>query len=475
MGPLRKDLRAICADGTGASVMVGIGENYFPAFVLALTASQFACGLVATVPMLLGAALQLGAPWLLGRVRSYRRWVVLCAALQALTFLPLLGASLAGAMPAALAFAVIALYWATGLGSGPAWNVWAGNLVPSRIRPRFFARRSLLGQAGLMAGFVLGGVLLQWGQGAGAVLPVFSILFALAAASRLYSAVMLAKQSDAGPGPAPGPSLWALFRSFRRDAPPRVLLYLLAMQMAVQVSGPYFNPYMFVQLRLSYWSYVVLVCAAYVAKLAMLPTLGRVAERLGPQRMLWMSGLAIAPLPLLWTFSDDFTWLVLIQCYSGAVWAGHELAMLLLFFRGIPPEKRVAVLTVFNLASAAVYVAGSLVGGVLLSGFGTTRQGYAVLFGASTAARLASMLLLVPASCLSAAGLAALLRPAAGRTAATVFGNRNVGSAVLQLPQPAPAEPLATAAPSGAPRIAPLPMSAVRGECPRPPALADAA
>ena len=78
MSVLRKDLRAISADGAAASIMVGIGENYLPAFVLALTASQVACGLTPTVPQVLGALLQLAAPFALGRLRSHRRWVVVC-------------------------------------------------------------------------------------------------------------------------------------------------------------------------------------------------------------------------------------------------------------------------------------------------------------------------------------------------------------------------------------------------------------
>ena len=51
MNELRKDLRAICADGAAWSVMVGVGETYLPAFVLALMASQLASGLVATMSM----------------------------------------------------------------------------------------------------------------------------------------------------------------------------------------------------------------------------------------------------------------------------------------------------------------------------------------------------------------------------------------------------------------------------------------
>lgn len=56
---LDRDLRAMSADGAAWSVMVGVGETYLPAFVLALSANQTASGLVATVPLMAGAVLQM--------------------------------------------------------------------------------------------------------------------------------------------------------------------------------------------------------------------------------------------------------------------------------------------------------------------------------------------------------------------------------------------------------------------------------
>ena len=69
-------------EGAAGSVMVGIGETYLPAFVLASSGSQIACGLVTTVPLMAGACLQLIAPWMVCWLGSYRRWAVRCALLQ---------------------------------------------------------------------------------------------------------------------------------------------------------------------------------------------------------------------------------------------------------------------------------------------------------------------------------------------------------------------------------------------------------
>src|SRR5262245_13162494 len=59
---LRKNLRNSVSDGASFSVMVGIGETYFPAFVLALGMGEIASGLIASIPLLMGAVLQMISP-----------------------------------------------------------------------------------------------------------------------------------------------------------------------------------------------------------------------------------------------------------------------------------------------------------------------------------------------------------------------------------------------------------------------------
>src|SRR6516165_6423850 len=96
---LRKNLRNSVSDGAAFSVMVGIGETYFPAFVLAMGMGEIAAGLVASIPLLVGAILQMISPVAVVRLGSNRRWVITCVALQALSFLPLVIAAVLGRLP----------------------------------------------------------------------------------------------------------------------------------------------------------------------------------------------------------------------------------------------------------------------------------------------------------------------------------------------------------------------------------------
>src|SRR5687768_16131948 len=139
----RHDMRCSVGDAASYSVMVGIGETYFAAFALALGTGETFAGLIATLPQLAGAALHLATPSLLGRFRSYRGWVVLCASLQAaaLMIMPI-AAWFSGRTAAAWVFIAAAAYWAASQASGPAWNTWIEEIVPRRLRANFFACRS---------------------------------------------------------------------------------------------------------------------------------------------------------------------------------------------------------------------------------------------------------------------------------------------------------------------------------------------
>lgn len=374
--------------------MVGMGENYFAAFALALGIGQAVSGLVTTVPLFLGALLQLISPWAVAWLGSYRRWVVLCAALQGLSFIPLGCAALAGELPAAGLFAVLAVYWGAGMATMPAWNTWVGRLVPTRMRANFFATRTRVCQATLLSGFLLAGVTLQWANRDGVTLLAFAGLFLLAALCRLASAAHLSRQREIRLVSNPPLSAAQVFARFRHSNEGRLLMYLVAIQAAVQISGPYFTPFMLKQLQLPYAAYAMLIGTSFFAKIVAAPYWGRVAHRFGARRLMWIGGISVIPIASLWLVSQSFWYLMLVQTLSGICWAAYELAMFLLLFDSIREDERVSVLTGYNLANSAATCVGSLMGGTLLALLGQNHNAYLMVFALSSCCRLATLVLL---------------------------------------------------------------------------------
>jgi MFS family permease len=385
-------------DAGGFSIMVGCGETYFPAFALALGLSQVASGLVATLPLLIGSLIQLAAPHLLRRVGSYRRWIVTCVLVQAAVFVPLIVLAFERRVHPALVFVFTAVYWGMGLSTGPAWNTWIGTLVPVVIRARFFAWRTRLVQAGTLLGFVVGGFALQYGAKHGAALATFAGLFVVAGLARFISGVALGRQSEPV---LPGDderhvSLREFAARIGRRLDGKFLLYLMAIQAAVQLSGPYFTPYMLKHLKLSYADYMILVASAFAAKMISLPWLGHVAHRYGAARLLAWGSFGIIPLSSMWLVSDHFAWCIFLQAVGGVAWAAYELAWFLLFFEMLPRAERTSVLTTFNFGHSLASVVGSLIGGAILLACGERREIYLGLFLASSLLRILVVTFLRP-------------------------------------------------------------------------------
>lgn len=395
---LQRDLRSMLGDGAAFSVMVGIGETYVPAFAIALGLGDVAVGMVATVPMLAGGLLQLASPWLVRTMGSHRGYVVTCASCQALSLLLLVVLALVRDWPAGLVFIPVTLYWGAGLATGPAWNAWVERLVPVGLRPTFFAKRTTVSQVCVLLGIIGGGLILENSAGGERSASVFASLFILAAIGRFFSAAMLARQSE----PADAQYLDQIqssyrdaLRGMRGAAGTKLVMFLLVVQAAVYLSGPYFTPFMFNHLKLTYLQYMVLVSCSFLGKIVTLPWAGRFARRHGAVKLLWIGSVGIVPLAGLWLVSNEMPFLLALQFFGGMTWAAYELAMLLLFFETIPREQRVTMLSLYNAGNAAAMVFGALLGAAALHTLGGDRSAYLTLFVMSSTCR-AFALLLIP-------------------------------------------------------------------------------
>jgi MFS family permease len=445
-------------EGVGFSFMVGAGEAYVPAFVLAAGHGDVAAGLVATLPMLVGALLQLATPYGVARLRSHRRWVVLAATGQALAFAPLAVGALRSRIGLGWIFLAAAAYWGFGMAAGPAWNTWVDDLVPTRIRPRFFAARNRAQQAMLFVGLVAGGSLLQWRSGhASASLAVFAVLFAASGAARFLSARLLARQSEPHPElpETREVTLRAFFGGLRGTPHGRLLRHLLSMTMAVNVAAPYFTPYMLSHLGLSYGAFTTLTASAFVSRVLTLPLLGRAAARFGSRRLLRFGASGIVVLPPLWLVSNDLRWLVAVQLLSGVVWASFELSAMLSFFEGIDRRERTSVLTLYNLGNAGAIALGSLLGGAFFRFLPEGGAVYVGLFFASSAARALALRMLRPIGTLRVPSVRVVLRTLAIRPAQGALQRPIVASLEPAAPGGAGASPGALAPEPGEPAHSP--------------------
>ncbi len=387
-------------DGVLYCVMVGCGEAYFGAFAVALGLGEILAGLIASVPLVVGGTLQLVTPRAVRALGSLRKWVVLCATVQALSFFPLAFAAWRGTMPAWALYLVVSVYWMVNYAQGPAWNTWVATLVPTRIRARYFAQRTRINQVGTVMGLVGAGLLLHAAKSDPSNahgVDVFALLFMTAGVSRLVASRCLAAQREPEPIPAdfrvvtPG----QFVKRWRHGHDVRLLGYMLAVQAFVQISGPFFTPYMLVRLEMGYFEYMVLIAASFLSRSIVLPFIGKLAHAKGPRIVLFIGGFGLVPAAALWSVSDNFWYLLTIQLLTGAAWGCYEIATFLLLFETIPANERTSVLSLFNFCNTIAIVAGSFVGAALLKSLGDSIVSYHILFVISSSLRLLTLPLLL--------------------------------------------------------------------------------
>lgn len=422
---LRRDLHAMNVDGILYSVMVGVGEAYFAAFILRLDLGPVAAGLILTVPVVLAAALQLTLIRAMARVGSYVRWVGWCAAIQAFMYVPLAAIALTshlflpdlkaaglGWIATAGVFAIATLYWTAGLACGPAWVTLAGVLVPAAIRANYFARRTRWLQLATFLGLLGHGVIADaFGRAgpasAGApdpALAAFAAAFLVAAACRLVSAIYLWRYSEPAHTFASDAriSFPGFLRRLLHPARSRLLFAVLAMSLAAQVAQPFFTPFMIEQLSLRDRplgaglgalgpAYGWFLAASFLGKMIAVPAAGRLAIRLGPLRTFVIGGAGIVPVVLLWLTTDSIPLLLAGQVLTGMLWGLYEFSVFLLQFETTRPRERTGMLINFQLATRLAETSGSLAGGALLAGLGKDRAAYAAIFWLSAACRLLAL------------------------------------------------------------------------------------
>lgn len=387
-------MHACTGDGATYCLMVGASETYFSALALALGKGGVLAGLAATMPNLAGSLLQLASPAGLRKAGSPRRWIQGCAVLQSISLLGLAAGAVAGHMPTWIMGACLVGYWTAALGAGPAWNTWVARLFPDRLRARYFAARSRLCNLLQLAAMLASGGLLWLAERGHWSLWGFALVLTAAAACRTSSLAYLQTQRDVRLAahdvrPLELRSLPA--RLLRGDL--RVLLWLAGFQGALHVGGPFITPWMIEHLGMDKLRFTACVAAVFICKSLAMPMVGRLVRRMGPARVMTISGAGSAVTIALMAAVPNLGWILTMQGLFGICMAGWDLAAFLLLLERLEHDERTSLMSLHLTMNCVAIAVGSLLGGLVLQLAGTTAAAYAAVFVLSGALRLVALLL----------------------------------------------------------------------------------
>jgi MFS family permease len=364
---LRRSLRACTVEGVLAE-MVGAttGGAMLTAWALHLGAGALLAGVLAVLPQI-AQLLHVPAAWTTARLGHRRAAIVLVGAsrqlpwaLVALPFLPL--------GPVGRRFVLIAVVaLAAGLGvlGNNAWVVWMAELVPRRLRGRYFGRRTMLCLLGSALATAAAGLILDRARAQGAADYALGGLALAGCLTGALAATLMRRQHD----PAPAARSVDL-RAFARPLGDRRLQPLLAYQavwnLAVGVAGSFFGLFMLRDLHVGFALLALHGTTTSLSRMAVAPLWGRLIDRAGARRVLVTCSYGIAAVPLVWLLpSPGHLWPLAVDAVmAGALWSGHALASFTLPLELTPREGRPASLAVVSTVAGLAFSAGTVLGGL---------------------------------------------------------------------------------------------------------------
>jgi MFS family permease len=361
-------MSASIKDGVSNAVMLGCGESYFNAFSIFLRASTLQVGLLATLPQLFGAIMQWVGALNLDRFHSRRLAVIMGASTQAVSLLPIaLVPFLFGKGNLSILFllALMTVYYGANGSVVPAWNSLIGDLVQPAERGRFFGHRNRLTGMSTFISLSLAGLTLHFFEKVGLLEVGFLIAFSAAFLARLYSVHWLSRYDD--PEFEVSPDQVFTFRQFLRRSPhsnfAKFVFFVGAINLGVAFSAPYFALYMLRDLGFSYVEYTIVIAVSTIAQFLTFRYWGRLSDRFGNKKILNVCGWGVALVPVLWVFSSNILYLMVIQVYGGLVWSGFSLASANFIFDAVTPPKRARCVAYQGIVNGIFVFIGSLMGG----------------------------------------------------------------------------------------------------------------
>lgn len=366
---IKKSLFYSIVEGSFWSIMYGFGETYIAAFAIFLMANNFQIALLASLPLLMGSLSQFFAVKLIDMFKSRKKFVVATAAIQALTWLPIMLVFYINKWSIYFLIAFAVVYFISGMISAPAWNSWIGDLVNPEQRGIYFGKRSkIIGLISLISIVGAGIILDMFKDGASKQYIGFVIIFSLALAARLLSAFFLNKkyEPEFKVKKEKGFSFLTFLKQIRYNNYGLFVVFLCLMNFSVYVAGPFFAAYWLYDLKLSYSAYMIIISAAFVTRYISLPAWGFLSDRYGTKKILNLTGYLMPITPILWMLSTNYYILVLIQFYSGIVWAGFELSSFNFIFDTTTASNRARCISYYNILNGIAIFAGALLGSIFV-------------------------------------------------------------------------------------------------------------
>ena len=346
------------------AVRDGITDNFMIPLALAVGAGNEAIGLINSVPTFFGMISQLFTSKFIKKMKSKKKAALFTSLLNRFALIPIIFVPFFYGSGVWMILIFLSLYILLTEVGDTAWTAWMADLVPEKIRGKFFGTRNMLSNIVALVTTFLVGWFLQWVND-----PIgFSIIFIISIIFGFISYIYYRKI----PEPEP-PKYHRHFRfSFmhflggvkRHRNYSSFVVFRMFMQFAVQLASPFVVVYMLRDLNIGYFWFAFATAAYILANMLSQKYWGIMSDRYGDSPIMKMCTLLTPFTILLWMFVNTGSQVVVLQIFNGFVWAGFNLASFNYLLDTVPKEARPVFIANYKFLTQLGMFVGPIVGGL---------------------------------------------------------------------------------------------------------------
>jgi len=361
------------ADGASSAMGRNMSSSFITPFALAIGANGFHIGLMSSLSAIFGPLGSLRGSRLMEK-HSRKKLLSLSKLLAIVTWVLIIGLaylSWSGIgsifLPYLLVFVYsIVSFYVWGIGN-VAWFSWMGDLVPSKIRGKYFSRRNRTAEFIGLIVFIGGAFFLDFFKTKGFLLLGFALLFGLGIIFRLFSRYLIGKQFNPKFRVRRGHyfTFWSFIKNY--DNYGKFAFFQAFFYFSVMISAPFFAVYMLNDLGFSYVLFTTVTLSTLVFYLIFSPLAGKFSDKFGNVKLLYISAFLFPAVPVLWIFlKSPISLIFLPGLISGIANATYVLGTTNFTYDAVSPQRRGLCFAYTGLLVGIGTALGALIGGSLI-------------------------------------------------------------------------------------------------------------
>ena len=358
---IRRGLYYSNLDGIVWAVMFGLAENFIVPFALLFGASVFQVSLITGFGQLGIGFSQLAGARFVNWLKKRKVLSITCNIIHACSWVLMFVFTAITRNPW-----FVVIFYCLGLTAsnfgGPGWLSWMHDIMPRKVRGEYWGMRNrFMGIAQLLS-ITFAGIILYLARKNNFEEAAFGFLLIAGFASRFSSAFLLNRQYEP-PMKVTEESHTFKFYIFLTKLFTtnfgRFVFFIILITFSTNMVGPILPVYFLQTAHMNYLQFTAVMMAGAISSFTFMTYWGPLSDKYGSYRVLIISSLAFPLVGLGWALVRDFYLMIILQVFSGFVWAGVNLATSNFIFDAVRRENISKIMSYFNMLNTLFLFIGA--------------------------------------------------------------------------------------------------------------------